>query len=54
MKKLKISVKIILTSLLIFIFIYGCFYYSSILSTKIDIKNSNSIYMYDKDNKTFY
>ena len=54
MKKLKISIKIILTSLLIFIFIYGCFYYSSILSTKIDIKNSNSIYMYDKDNKTFY
>ena len=54
MKNLKISIKIIITSLLIFIFIYACFYYSSILSTKIDIKNSNSIYMYDKDNKSFY
>ncbi len=54
MKKLKILIKIMIFSLLIFIFIYSCFYYSSILSSKIDIKNSNSIYMYDKDNKSFY
>ena len=54
MKKLKNTIKFSITSLLIFIFIYACFFYSSILSTKIDIKNSNSIYMYDKDNKTFY
>lgn len=54
MKIVKISSKILITLMLLFCAFYTMLYIVSVLSIKIDIKNSNSIYMYDKDNKSFY
>lgn len=54
MKKLKIISKTLITLMLIFCVTYSILFIAAKISSKIDIKNSNSIYMYDKDGKSFY
>ena len=40
--------------MLIFCMCYGILFMCAKYGSQIDIKNSNSIYMYDKDKKSFY
>ena len=54
MKKLNYICKSIIALLLIFCVSYSVLVVIAKLSSKIDIKSTNSIYMYDKDNKSFY
>ena len=54
MKKLHNICKLIIALLLIFCVSYSVLFVITKLSSKIDIKSTNSIYMYDKDNKSFY
>lgn len=54
MKKIKIISKTMIASMLIFSFIYSILFISAKYGSKIDIENSNSIYMYDINNKSFY
>ena len=54
MKKIKIISKIIIALMIIFCISYTILFLCAKYSTKIDIENSNSIYMYDKDKKSFY
>lgn len=54
MKKLKIILKTLIILMLVFCASYSVLFVIAKLSSKIDIKSTNSIYMYDKDNKSFY
>ena len=54
MKKIKIFSKIAVILSVVFFISYTILFLYAKYSSKIDIKNSNSIYMYDKDNKSFY
>lgn len=54
MKKLKIIIKLCLTMLLVFCAFYSILFLCAKYGSKIDIKNSNNIYMYDMNNKSFY
>lgn len=54
MKKIKILSLICILSILIISTLYSILFVCAKYSSKIDIKNQNSIYMYDKDNKSFY
>lgn len=54
MKKVKIICKILIALMLIFCISYSILFLCAKYGSKIDIENSNSIYMYDKDNKSFY
>ena len=54
MKKVKIISKILIALMLIFCVCYSILFVCAKYGSKIDIENSNSIYMYDKDNKSFY
>ncbi len=54
MKKLKIISKTLIILMLVFCAFYSTLFVIAKISSKIDIKNSNSIYMYDKDKKSFY
>lgn len=54
MKIIKISIKIVIALMLSICCLYSILFVCARLSSKIDIENSNSIYMYDKDNKAFY
>ncbi len=54
MKKIKIFSKITIALMLIFCICYSALFLCAKYGSKIDIENSNSIYMYDKDNKSFY
>lgn len=54
MKKLKIILKLLIALMVIFCISYSILFICAKYGSNIDIKNSNSIYMYDKDNKSFY
>lgn len=54
MKKFKIIIKITVALMVIFCFSYGVLFLCAKYGSKIDIENSNSIYMYDKDGTSFY
>lgn len=54
MKKIKLISKILIALMLIFCVCYSILFICAKYGSKIDIQNSNSIYMYDKDNKSFY
>ena len=54
MKKLHIVVKICLAIMIIFCTIFSILFLCAKYGSQIDIENSNSIYMYDKNNKSFY
>lgn len=54
MKKVKIISKIAIALMLIFCACYSILFGCAKYGSRIDIENSNSIYMYDKDNKSFY
>ena len=54
MKKLNIICKIIIALMLLFCLSYTILFLCAKYGSKIDIENSNSIYMYDKDKKSFY
>ncbi len=54
MKKVYFLCKLTIALTLIFCTCYTTLFLCAKLSNKIDIKNSNSIYMYDKNNKSFY
>ncbi len=54
MKKFKIIIKITIASMLIFCISYSILFLCAKYGSKIDIENSNSIYMYDNTNKSFY
>lgn len=54
MKKINVFVKIAVGLMILFCFLYTTLYVCAKYGSKIDIENSNSIYMYDKDNKSFY
>lgn len=54
MKTTKLFIKICLILMISFCVIYSALFVCAKYGAEIDIKNSNSIYMYDKDNKTFY
>lgn len=54
MKKIKIISKVLIALMLIFCACYTILFLCAKYGSKIDIENSNSIYMYDKDNKSFY
>lgn len=54
MKKVKIISKVLIALMLIFCVCYSILFVCAKYGSKIDIENSNSIYMYDKDNKSFY
>ncbi len=54
MRQLKITIKIVIALMLIFCFSYSILFLCAKYGSKIDIKNSNSIYMYDKQNISFY
>lgn len=54
MKKLKIISKTLIILMLVFCASYSTLFVIAKISSKIDIKNSNSIYMYDKDGMSFY
>lgn len=54
MKKVKIISKVLIALMLVFCVCYSILFACAKYGSKIDIENSNSIYMYDKDNKSFY
>ncbi len=54
MKKLKIIIKLCIALMLLFCFSYTTLFLCAKYGSKIDIENSNSIYMYDGSNKSFY
>lgn len=54
MKKVNIICKIIIALMLLFCLSYTILFLCAKHGSKIDIENSNSIYMYDKDKKSFY
>lgn len=54
MKKVKIICKIFIALMLVFCASYSILFLCAKYGSKIDIENSNSIYMYDKDKKSFY
>ena len=54
MKKLNLFVKITVGFMILFCLGYSILFLCAKYGAKIDIENSNSIYMYDKDNKSFY
>lgn len=54
MKKLHIVVKTCLAIMIIFCTIFSILFLCAKYGSQIDIENSNSIYMYDKNNKSFY
>lgn len=54
MKKIKIIVSIIISFMIIFSIFYSIVFFIAKVSSKIDLKNSNSIYIYDNNNKSFY
>ena len=54
MKVLKFLVKFIIISMLVFCTLFSVLFIYAKYFNKIDIKNSNSIYMYDSDGKSFY
>lgn len=54
MKKIKIISKILIALMLVFCVMYSILFLCAKYGSEIDIENSNSIYMYDKDNKSFY
>ncbi len=54
MKKIKIISKVLIAFMLVFCVCYSILFICAKYGSKIDIQNSNSIYMYDKDNKSFY
>ena len=54
MKKVNIICKIIIALMLLFCLSYTILFLCAKYGSKIDIENSNSIYMYDKDKKSFY
>ena len=54
MKKLNLFVKIAVGFMVLFCTAYSILFLCAKYGSKIDIENSNSIYMYDKDNKSFY
>lgn len=54
MKKVKIISKVLIALMLVFCVCYSILFVCAKYGSKIDIENSNSIYMYDKDNKSFY
>lgn len=54
MKKIKFIVKTAIALMLIFCFLYTILFLCAKYGSKIDIQNSNSIYMYDKDGISFY
>lgn len=54
MKKIKILSFTSIAFMLIFSLFYSSLYIISKYTNPIDIKNSNSIYMYDKNDKSFY
>lgn len=51
MKKVNIICKIIIALMLLFCLSYTILFLCAKYGSKIDIENSNSIYMYDKDKK---
>lgn len=54
MKKIYLLCKIAIALMLIFCFSYTILFLCAKYGSQIDIENSNSIYMYDKDGKSFY
>lgn len=54
MKKIKILSETLIIIMLVFCTLYTVLFICAKLSSKIDIKSTNSIYMYDKDKKSFY
>ena len=54
MKKICLLCKIAIALMLIFCFSYTILFLCAKYGSQIDIENSNSIYMYDKDGKSFY
>ena len=54
MKKLNLFVKIAVGFMVLFCLGYSILFLCAKYGAKIDIENSNSIYMYDKNNKSFY
>ena len=54
MKKTKIFIKLCLAFLIVFLIFYGFLYMVAKNGSKIDIENSNIIYMYDNNNESFY
>ena len=54
MKKVNIICKIIIALMLLFCLSYTILFLCAKYGSKIDIENSNSIYMYDQDKKSFY
>ena len=54
MKKFKVIIKILIALMLIFCFLYSILFLCAKYGSKIDIENSNSIYMFDKENISFY
>lgn len=54
MKKIYLLCKIAIALMLILCFSYSVLFLCAKYGSKIDIENSNSIYMYDKDGKSFY
>ena len=54
MRKTKMISKIIIALMILFCISYTILFLCAKYSPKIDIENSNSIYMYDKDKKSFY
>ena len=54
MKKIKFFVKITLTFFILFFIFYSILFVVAKYGKQIDIKNSNSIYIYDNKNKSFY
>lgn len=54
MKKIKLFSNLLIALMIFFCILYSILFICAKYGSKIDIKNSNSIYMYDKDNKSFY
>ncbi len=54
MKKIYLICKIAIALMIIFCVFYTILFLCAKYGSQIDIENSNSIYMYDKDGKTFY
>lgn len=54
MKKIKIISKVLIALMLIFCVCYSALFVCAKYGSKIDIENSNSIYMYDTAGKSFY
>lgn len=54
MKKIYLLCKIAIALMIVFCFSYTVLYLCAKYGSKIDIENSNSIYMYDIDNNSFY